>query len=1300
MQSAFTAKEQLSADTPLLFFDCTLVDGTVQSWSSRTIAWNSTQYEGRVLKYNQFEAQLASDTQVGGTPKLTFELANADSQLSEIEQQTGFKGGQLIVQLVFFDLVAGAATTDSVVVFRGMMNPPELITETSFRLSAINRMSMQRTIVPNVRVLRMCPWRFPLTAAQRLTAVDGGALQGKYSPFYNCGYSPDQANGTGNLNGNAAFTTCAYSRSDCEQRGMFTVDTSGRTTGRFGGIEYVPPTITVRGAGQKSSQLSAVQDNTAAYNDFVPLVYGTQWTMPDVVFSRNDGNLTRMEVLLGMGEIAGVLMVLVNDIEIPQGVNGINMTSTGWYNLVSAGTRNGQQDGNFTDGKGVPQGDPYGGMAYLSVVVPNRINDGTSIPKIQVLMQGLNLWQFDTNGNSLGEQFSTNPAWVLLDVLLRCGYTLAEINLPSFANAAAYSEQLLNVNDPTGGAVQVPRFQCNFALSYSRSAGDLMRSIRNGSRIYLVLNTAGLIEARIENTFALQQPVLPANSNSQNQFTGGWPAYEFDATSIARNSDGSASVSLSSKGAQDTPNFLSIEFQDAFNQFQQDSLSLADEADEDLCLQQVALTWDAVGISTFDQASRMLLLGLNRAIPGNLFIEFQTSVKAVGLMPGDLITVSYLKENLQRTPFRITKITPGASFRTAVITAQLHDDAWYSDTATGITGGLGTQTGQGSGLPAPVCGTIIDAYGNLQLGITESEVAGSNGSLNVALAVAFVEPNGQIGTLAAPLIGLGPVVSATGGTLAGGVNYYYAVSAVDSGGGESSLSFVAQATTAAGSNMSSVTIDGIGLPVGAQSFHVYRGATPQSLFRIASSQAPAPSFIDTGLPPLLVLPPDPQFDHVDIYWRWELLPETACAAYSTTTVGNPVLQLLANRYQSALVRITRGTGAGQEYTIASNTATVLTIEGTWAIEPDATSFFVIAENAWRSGASGNTSPITIEVPERIGAGVQISALAANAADEEAAYDLSPVTRWVLGQSGGLTADASVPPAPVFGVMLSPASGGVLELSGIGFSNFVNTVSIVAGTYTFHFYDEINGGAPVALSAAMAATDTSAAFGTNFDTGTLLQIEQEIVNVTGTNSDGSSALARGIHGTQAVAHSAGALVYTLGYKVAIVPFVPNFFGSPASGDWKYNFALPNVRLASVELYMTNALGAGAVAANQYTGTIDSGLRTMAGGQFTFQITGYLAIQTGAAPTLVVDADRSVRDMYGIVRTAPTGAGISLQLNRNGAVYANVQFAAGATTSSVAGGFGLPALHAGDLLSLDVTAVGITNPGSDLTFILRL
>ncbi len=38
-------------------------------------------------------------------------------------------------------------------------------------------------------------------------------------------------------------------------------------------------------------------------------------------FRRNDGNLTRMEVLLGMGQISGVIQVLVNDIAIPQGAD-------------------------------------------------------------------------------------------------------------------------------------------------------------------------------------------------------------------------------------------------------------------------------------------------------------------------------------------------------------------------------------------------------------------------------------------------------------------------------------------------------------------------------------------------------------------------------------------------------------------------------------------------------------------------------------------------------------------------------------------------------------------------------------------------------------------------------------------------------------------------------------------------------------------------------------------------------------------------------------------------------------------
>jgi Putative phage tail protein len=1300
MQSAFIAKEQLTADTPLFFFNCTLADGSTQHWSSRSFAWGGTQYEARVVRHNLFEAQLASDTQIGGLPRLIFELANADSRLSEIDQQVGFKGAQLTVQSVFVDLAAGAATTDPVMVFRGLMNPPELVTETTFRLSAMNRMSMQRTVLPNVRVERMCPWRFPATAAQRLEAVDGGPSRGAYSLFYRCGYSPDQPNGVGNMNGAVPFTSCAYTRSDCVQRGMFTADSSGRATARFGGIEYVPPTILVRGAGQKNSSLSAVQQNTASYNDFVPLVYGTQWHLPDVVFSRNDGNLTRMEVLLGMGEIEGILTVLVNDIVIPRGVPGAKMTSTGWYNVITPGARNGKQDPNFADSGGVPLGDPFGSMACLSVVVPNRISDGTSIPSVQVLMQGLKLWQFDAGGFYVGARFSSNPAWVLLDVLMRSGYSFDDIDTGSFAAAAAYADQLIDASDPVGGTVQLPRFQCNFALKQRRSVGDIIRSIRNASRIHVVLNTAGLLEARGENTFALQQPARPAASNAVHQFNGGWPAYEFDAGSIARNSDGSASAKLSSKGAQDTPNRLSIEFQDSFNQFQQDSLSVADEDDLDLCGQEIPAIWDAVGISTFNQASRMLLLGLNRAIEGNLFIEFETSVKALGLLPGDLITVTYLKENLIRTPFRIQKITSGPNFRTAVISAQLHDDAWYGDTVTGIIGGRGRQTGRGSGLPAPVGGTVLDDYGNLQLGITETEVTSSDGSSDVELAVFFTAPGGQAGTLPAPLLGLAPVVSASGGTLSGGLTYFYAISAVDGGGAESVLSFMAQAQTQTESSTNSVILDAIILPVGTESFHVYRGTALGQLARIASDQAPQPTFTDTGLAPQPILPPDPQFDHVNVYWRWELVPETPAGLHSLTTAGNSVLELEVNAYSLAVIRITRGTGAGQERSIAGNTESTITVARPWDVEPDATSFFVISESSWRFGAMGATSPIPIDVPERIENGVQVSARAANVADEEAAYELSPLTRWVIGQSEGLSADSDVPPAPQFGVAVAPSRGGVLEFSGIGFDTFVNTRGVIAGTYRIHFHDEVNGAPSVALSASVAADDQIVRFGAEAKPGTLLQIGAEIVLASETDTDGNTAVQRGLHLTTAESHEAGAPAYPLSEKIAIVPFVKSFAGTPAGGDWKYSLELTGVRVASVELFMTNALGNGAVAVNTYTTTNDQGLRTLAGGQFAFQISGYLAVQTGAAPIVVVDVDRAVRDIYALLATPSSGAGVTLQLNLNGAAYATLEFDPGAATSNLVNGFALPALRAGDHLSLDVAGVGTTNPGSDLTVIMRL
>src|SRR5581483_11578163 len=284
-------KQFAEADTPLLFFQCVLPSGDVEYWSTHSIVFNGQPYSARVLKHNLFDLQLSADDAMDGISQLSLMLANADSFLSELNTGIGFKGSQLTVYFAFADLPSLTITTESTVLFRGIAGDPDEIAEDSLSLSFANKLSLQRIPVPEVRVQRACPWNFPATQAQRGEAKDGGANR-QYSHFYRCGYSADVTGGMGNLNGSHAFTSCDKSRSQCQQRGMFNIDTSGKLNRRFGGFEFVPSAIMVRTSGDKTSHLSPLLNNSAKYNDPVPIVYGTGWLKAPVIFSRNDGNLT------------------------------------------------------------------------------------------------------------------------------------------------------------------------------------------------------------------------------------------------------------------------------------------------------------------------------------------------------------------------------------------------------------------------------------------------------------------------------------------------------------------------------------------------------------------------------------------------------------------------------------------------------------------------------------------------------------------------------------------------------------------------------------------------------------------------------------------------------------------------------------------------------------------------------------------------------------------------------------------------------------------------------------------------
>jgi hypothetical protein len=652
----------------------------------------------------------------------------------------------------------------------------------------------------------------------------------------------------------------------------------------------------------------------------------------------------------------------------------------------------------------------------------------------------------------------------------------------------------------------------------------------------------------------------------------------------------------------------------------------------------------------------------------------------------------------------VVKIAPGQDYQTVQITAQWHEDDWYTTGGANASGGGIYGTIQG-GLPRPLVGSVVDAHGIEQFGITETAIQSGDGSYTIQLSVAFTAPALPAASSAAiPLLSLSPTISTTGGTLAGGRSLYYAVSAVDSTGAEGGLSFIVQATLPSTTNTNQVTLTGFSFSSGAAGFRVYRGLNPSQLLLIDASTSIATSYTDAGATAQLQGPPDPNYDHANFYWRLELQPEEGVTSASATTIANSTLGMLTNDYAGDLVRITRGTGATQERSVVSNTATQLTVTPAWTVTPDGTSYFTVANSTWNFGGVGSTSPVNIDVPNRPGASVEVSGRSANAQDDESSEALNPLTSWqIVGDAGG-GVDSGLPPAPIFGLNL--VGQGTVDLVSIGFLSFTNTHTISAGTLYLNYWNELNSPSPVTLASAIGSSDTTltvSAAGSSL-VGSRMQIEAEILQVVSIATGGLSyTVTRGLDGTTAAVHSAAVPVYALDTNVSIMPFVSGFFGSPASGDYSYSVFLPDVRIASAALYMNNVYGSGPVTAAAFTATVDQGLRTLSGGQLSLQVEGYLATQTDAAPPLVIEATEAMRDIFAVVGQAPSGGPIELQLRQGSTVFCSLTIADGTTTSASVGGFGLSPLLAGSLVSLDILSVpgaADTLPGSDLTVIIRL
>jgi hypothetical protein len=101
--------------------------------------------------------------------------------------------------------------------------------------------------------------------------------------------------------------------------------------------------------------------------------------------------------------------------------------------------------------------------------------------------------------------------------------------------------------------------------------------------------------------------------------------------------------------------------------------------------------------------------------------------------------------------------------------------------------------------------------------------------------------------------------------------------------------------------------------------------------------------------------------------------------------------------------------------------------------------------------------------------------------------------------------------------------------------------------------------------------------------------------------------------------------------------------------------------------------------------------------TLQVAGTLAIGSSQAPPLQLNANRTPSEVVALVGTAPTGAGLTININGGGVLWMSLTIAAGnlsvqATSAQLTAS---GALTGGGSITLDITAVGTTVPGADLS-----
>ncbi len=886
-------KEQAQTSQPLLLASFVWNSGLTVFLSTHNLSAISGGYEyggnnylPRLLDQNLSAVQALSDQGVSLTPTVTLKMADADAYLyNNIEAPYGFKGAVVTLTFVMIDMTSGTPSTDSAIKFVGVSGPAQLDDKT-LTVTAVNKINLAPQNLPKLKIQPFCPWIFPTTAALQQSVANGTNQQSKECPYNPAGTSNQLGNLNTTVTPNVPYTSCGKTKANCQARGMYSTDSSGRQTGTFGGIQYNPPSSVLSRQYAGHWQQIFNTSNVAKYNDLVPLMYGMGWMQNGCMTlnQSNDANYTSMEVLICYGPVDDIFIVTVNGIEIPHVGPGTDTVFPGVAPGVSSvkdalkiGYWAGVNNGGI---KGIPNpypgynslGDPYGSLCVLFITVVNSIASPGQPADVEVLFRSAGQRVYSST-TVYTVAYTPNPVWHIMDALTWLNLEYEELNIQSFINEAAYCDEVIPYISPFGVSSYHSRFAYTLPMRQRLDGASAIRQMLNGIRAILIPNYAtGLLGILIKKTLADQQPAPVdgsnyntevASYNSSATSAGGYFAYYFGANSIAEDDQGNTTLKVTQEQMQAAPNELSFLFQDSENTWSSDSI-LIDE-DDDIALTGAVMpgSLQIAGPNTYDHGQRIIASWFGEHLRGNprlaadgetigdtggsMSFQFETSVKAAKLAVGQIIAIDAPKYNLVGQPLRIRQIQPTSNFERVKITADWHNDAWYFD-FYGQTGAPKWTNGYRSNNPGrvntllggaasylsdvvdPVFNTATSGKSLSYMGLAPVQYITAGGAASAILVVRIAPPvNVFDSSLQPPFTPVQGMTANTGGALPGNYTYYIALAPL-SANGVGHVSQMARVFVAAGTNTNTISVSSLFWDAHTTGYQLFAGIAPDQLF--------------------------------------------------------------------------------------------------------------------------------------------------------------------------------------------------------------------------------------------------------------------------------------------------------------------------------------------------------------------------------------------------------------------------------------------------------------------------------------